>query len=78
MSSSLSKDDLCQLFRRHLELNVWAGSAAYSAPLNSPVQPSTPLNKPNYQADLAGLKRLYRRREGVTYSVVIVGAGQIC
>ncbi len=33
-------------------------------PLNSPVQSSTPLNKPNYEADLAGLRRLYRQREG--------------
>lgn len=41
------------------------------------MQPSTPLNKPNYEADLAGLRRLYRQREGVTYSVVVVGAGQI-
>jgi hypothetical protein len=41
------------------------------------VQPSTPLNKPNYQANLAGLRRLYRRREGVISKLVFVGAGQI-
>lgn len=35
-------------------------------PLNSPMQPSIPLNKPDYQANLTGLIRLYSPRGGAT------------